>query len=220
MVEYSNGAGIFPNETACGNAHGNEVAGFELNAGLSKDFTAIDSSGQRFNGAITAWLNNSTRGARNEINLLNVTETWYDVDFQLGISASTCGPADDISAFSGERDPLGKANKAWQTLSRAKKMQLLEFPMYLRGNNRALNYINMNIDAWPYLAPGEASRPVNPKTLAVVAFFQKTANFSAYMGPGSVGGVTPPTNLTKELVRLADDQSMSSSTDQMVIISY
>lgn len=220
MVEYSNGTGIFPNVTHCGGDQGYEVAGFELNAGLSKDFTAVDSYGQRFNGAITAWVNNSTRGARNEINLLNVTETWYDVDYERGISGSTCGPANDYSAASGEPDPLGQANKAWKTLGRAAKMQLLALPTYLQGNNRALNYVHMDKAAWPYLAPGEASRPLNPKLLAVIAFFQKTANFNAYICPGSVEGWTPPTNFTQELVGLADKQSRSSSSDHMVITSY
>lgn len=220
MVEYSNGTGAFPNVTWCGGEHGFKVAGFMLNSGLSKDFTAIGSDGQRFDGAITAWPNNSTRGARNEINLLNVTETYYDVDYQRGISGSTCGPANDSSALDGEPDPLAEANKAWNTLSRARKMQLLAFPTYLQGNNRALTYINMDINAWPFLAPGEAARPVNPKTLPVVAFFQQTANFNAYMCPGSIKGVTPPNNFTKELVALADGHARKTPMDHMVITSY
>lgn len=109
--------------------------------------------------------------------------------------------------LSGERDTIGKANKAWQTLTRRQKRVLLRFPKYLRqGASGNLTYINMSIEAWPSLAP------------EVIRFFQVTAGFRAYLSPG---GETWPTNsIQEELVGWANNQSLSAPTDQIVIISY
>ncbi|KAF6236130.1 hypothetical protein HO173_005759 [Letharia columbiana] len=205
MVEYSNGTGTFPNETICGIDRG-----FWLNSGQTKDFKATGFDGEHFNGAVTAWLKNNTfRGARNEINLLNQSMAWYDVSYQYGISDGTCGPANS-SDLSGEKDSLGKANSAWKTLSYPIKRQLLKSPQYLRqGKNGSLVHINMGVEAFPYGAPD------------VVMFFQATAGFKAYMGSGSATDVTwPPNSVQAELVPLADKQTLSAPTDHIVITSY
>ena len=208
-VEYSNGIGIFPNETVCG-VTGTEIAGFWLDSGQSKGFKATGSAGQHFNGAITAVVNNNKdRGARNEINFSNPTIPFYDVDYQYGISDGTCGPPNSTNV-SGERDTLGKANKAWQTLNQTTKNELLRFPQYLRQDaNGSLTYINMGVEAWPDLAP------------EVIWFFQVTAAFKAYMGPGSQAGVTWPKNsMHEEVVALADQQVLNALTDTIVVTSY
>jgi len=46
-----------------------------------------------FNGAFTDF-RNWTRGARHEINYASAGVTWYDIDYEMGISNSTLGPAD------------------------------------------------------------------------------------------------------------------------------
>ena len=208
-VEYSNGIGVFPNETVCG-VTGIEIAGFWLDSGQSKAFKATGSTGQHFNGAITAVLNNNKdRGARNEINFSNPTMPYYDVDYQYGISDGTCGPPNSTN-LSGERDTFGKANTAWKTLNQATKNELLRFPQYLRQDaNGSLTYINMGVEAWPDLAP------------EVIRFFQVTAAFKAYMAPGSQANVTWPKNsMHEEVVALADQQTLNALTDQIVITSY
>lgn len=209
-VEYSDGTGAFPNNTDCG-AAGDQVAGFWLALGQS-NFTvkATNATGHLFNGAITAVLDNKTTcGARNEINFSNATMPFYDVDYQYGISDGTCGPLNSGN-LSGERDTLGKANKAWRTLNSTTKIQLLEnSSQYLRqGANGSLTYINMGIEAWP-------------NRTDVIWFFQVTAGFKAYMGPGSVDNVIWPKNSTHaRLVDLADQQTTSAVTDTIVITSY
>lgn len=225
-MEYSNGTGAFPNTTVCGAAQGPKIGGFWLNSGQTWDTKAIGSDGENFNGAITAVLeNNTVWAARNEINLLDSSIAWYDVDYQYGISGSTCGPANDSSRLSGERDPLGTANRAWGTLNQTTKNQLLAFPKYLReGENGSLTYINMDLAAWPYLPPGVApgsDTPLNPETLAVLTFFQLTAGFNAYMSPGSVEGMDWPDNtIQKDLVGNADRQTRNVSADHFFITSY
>lgn len=208
-VEYSTGTGTFPNNTDCG-ATGDQVAGFWLGPGQSNFTKATNANGHLFNGAITAVLNNKTaRGARNEINFSNPTMPFYDVDYQYGISDGTCGPPNS-SHLSGERDTLGKANKAWRTLNSTTKGQLLQnSSQYLRqGANGSLTYINMGMEAWP-------------NRIDVIRFFQVTAGFKAYMCPGSVDNVIWPKNSTHaKLVDLADRQTASAVTDTIVITSY
>lgn len=209
-VEYSDGAGTFPNNANCG-ATGPQVAGFWLAPGQSNFTTkATNATGHFFNGAITAMLNNkNTCGARNEINFSNVNMPFYDVDYQYGISDGTCGPLDG-SNLSGERDTLGKANKAWRTLNSTTKGQLLNnSSQYLRqGANGSLTYINMDMGAWP-------------NRIDVIQFFQVTAGFKAYMCPGSEDNVVwPKTSTHARLVGLADQQTRSAVTDTIVITSY
>lgn len=208
-VEYSNGTGAFPNDTVCGGAKGDHVAGFWLNSSQLTSFPAVGSDGEHFNGAITAVLkDNTVWGARNEVNLLFPGKAWYDVDYQYGISDGTCGPPNSRN-LSGEKDALGTANTAWKSLNHTTKKALLAYPKYLNGSvNGSLTSINMGLEAWP-------------NATAVLWFFQKTAGFKAYMSPGSVENVIWSNNTVQaELVRMADSQVMQASTDQIVITSY
>ena len=206
-VEYSNGTGAFPQEAVCDDAKGIQVGGFWLDPNQTKEVTAIGKDGQRFNGAITAVLKNNTiQGARNEINLLNTTMSWYDVDYQYGISDSTCGPFNSTN-FSGERDALGKANAVWKTLNQTMKTELLAYPQYLSESNGSLVVISMGIDAWPSLAP------------KAIWFFQVTAGFKAYMSPG--GNITYPKNSTLSTLQdLANKQTLADPSDHFLITSY
>lgn len=220
-VEYSNGTGAFPSveysnrtfdfpSAICGAANGTKTGGFWLKSGQAMDVDATGIDGVPFNGAITPVLNdNSFIGPRCEVNLLNASVTYYDMSYQYGISDATCGPAGNTN-LAGERYPLQKANKAWKTLNQTMKNHLLTFPEYLKqSKNGSLDYININLKAWPIYAP------------EVVYFFQITAGFQGYMGPGSVENVTYPAGTIQNIsVKAADAQVKSSSSRQIVIDSY
>ena len=208
-VEYSNGTGVFDDNAVCAEAKGDLVAGFWLSSGQTKILKATNSNGIAFNGAITAVINNTFIGARNEIDYTNLTVPFFDVSYQYGITDGTCGPPNK-SPLAGERDTLGKANTAWKTLNQTMKNHLLRFPRYLKQDdvNGSLTFINMTIDAWP-------------ARLDVINFFQATAGFKAYMGPGSVKDVTWSKNSTQQkVIDLADKQTMSTKTDTIIINSY
>ena len=208
-VEYSNGTGIFPKDAVCGGAEGPQVAGFWLSSGEQKVVQATNSSGIGFNGAITTVLNKqSLLGARYEINFSNITNPFWDVDWQYGITDGTCGPLNS-NHLTGERDTLGKANAAWRTLDQTKKNHLRQFPEYLKqGANGSLTHINMTVGAWPERAD-------------VIQFFQETAGFKGYVGPGSVNGAIYGKDSTlQKLVDLADLQTTSDVTNTIAITSY
>ena len=212
LVEYSSGAGAFPTEAVCDNDQGAMVAGFWVNSGQIREFNAPG-----FNGAITAVLSGNTiRGARHEINFAtNPGETWYDVDYEHGISDSTLGPIggqdtkDGHNSLSGEPDVYAKANAAWVPLDPATKSQLLAFPQYLaQADNGCLDWINMDTNG-PIVAP------------AVVYFLQITADFTAYLNPGSVAGQWVDPNTSQDVAKTAaDKQTWIVETDQMVITSH
>ena len=211
MVEYSSGVGTFPTEAACNNEQSATVAGFWVNSGQVREFNAPG-----FNGAITAILSGNTiRGARHEINFVDPGETWYDVDYEYGISDSTLGPIggqdteDGHNSLAGEPDAYAKANAAWVHLDPATKSQLLAFPQYLaQADNGNLDWINMDT-AGPAVAP------------AVVYFFQITADFTAYLNPGSVAGRWVDPNTSQDVAKTAaDKKTWLVGTDQMVITSH
>ncbi len=208
-VEYSNGTGTFPTEAVCDDAKGNQVGGFWLDPNQTREFTAIGKDdGQRFNGAITAVLkNNTVQGARNEMNLCNDTVSWFDVDYQYGISSGTCGPLNS-SNLSGEKDALGKANAAWKNLNQTMKTELLTYPQYFNQSNGSLVDISMRIDAWPYLA------------LKPIWFFQVVASFKAYMSPGGKNTSLPTDSLQYTLQELANGQTFQGPSDHFVVTSY
>ena len=187
--------------------------GFIVSAGQ----TMIVHPGGDFNGAITAILSNNVKGARHELNfaspLYGISGTWYDVDYQLGMSDSTLGPADgqprningqQLPSLSGESNTLAKANAAWPQSSN--QPQLLASPDYIQqGPNGRLTSVYMDSNA-----PAE-----------VVEFFQLTANFTAYCGPGSVAGVTIPTGTVQsDMVGAADEKSWWVGTQDMLIVAY
>lgn len=197
MAELS--SGTFPSPTTC--AQGTGIA---VSAGQT---TTVPLS-PTFNGALTAWTNN-VRGARYEINFAATAgSTWYDADYQLGMSSGTVGPSDNRklstgqSSLSGEPDVLAKANAAWPHT--ANQAALLAFPNYLKqGPNGQLSFVYCDTDA--------------PQV--VIDFFQVTAEFDAYIDAGSVAGVTPSA-ADAEAVRMADAQSLQVDTQDMSIIAH
>ena len=159
-----------------------------------------------FNGAITA-MTNGIKGGRYEINFAAMPgSTWYDVDFQLGMSDGTLGPTshqpltNGHPSLSGEQDCLAKANAAWP--STTNKADLLANPDYLKqGPDGKLTYVYMDAHA--------------PQV--VVDFFQVQAEFTAYVDAGSVAGMAPD---DFGAVRAADEMSWQVGTDDMEIIAY
>ncbi|KAL9136009.1 MAG: hypothetical protein Q9175_002790 [Cornicularia normoerica] len=197
MVEVSSGS--FPWTTTCGLG-----TGIPVNAGQT---TTIDLD-PGFNGALTAWTG-SIRGARYEVNFAATAgSTWYDADYQLGMSDGTVGPSDNRklsngqSSLSGEPDTLAKANAAWpHTTNQA---ALLACPNYLKqGSNAKLTYVYCDSNA--------------PQV--VIDFFQATADFTAYIDAGSVAGVAPSA-ADGTAVTMANAQSLQVDTQDMSIVAH
>ena len=204
-IEFT--SGYFPTPTTCDSSPGVTVHPGE---------TITLHPGTSFNGALTAVIND-VKGTRHEINFaapLNGMEgTWYDVDYQLGMSDSTLGPADgqprkvngqQLPSLSGEANILAKANAAWTHTPN--KPQLLAFPYYLQqGSNGQLTHVYMDANA----------------PSCVVQFFQLTAKLTAYIGAGSVAGVSvAPNGFQSDMVRTADEKSWFVNTQAMVITAY
>ena len=198
MVETS--SGTFPSTTTCGLGNG-----IPLNTG---ETTTVDLAAT-FNGALTAWINN-IRGARYEVNFAATAgSTWYDTDYQLGMSDGTLGPsdnqtlADGRSSLSGEPNTLAKANAAWP--STPNQAALLAYPDYLRqGPGGALTFVYCDSSALQ----------------AVIDFFQVTAAFRAYVDAGSVAGEAAGAGEDAEAVKLADGMSWVVGTQDMLIVAY
>ena len=198
-VEFS--SGNFPTTTVCDSSPGV----------LAKASQSVSiHPGANFNGALTAILTGEVKGARHEINFSGGSTCFYDVDYQLGMSNSTLGPADhrprmgtSLSAMNGEQDTLAKANAAWpHTPNQA---ILLQNQRYLRqGPDGKLNHVYMDADA--------------PEIVA--QFFQITAEFTAYVGAGSVAGyVVAAGTVQSEMVKAADEKSWEVDTLQMEILA-
>lgn len=197
-VEYS--SGNFPTSNTCDSS-----PGFIVKAGQS---VALH-TGANFNGGITA-ITNGVKGARHEINFSTAGSCWYDVDYQLGMSDSTLGPADhrpranNQNSVSGEQDTLAKANAAWS--SATDQAALLQNPNYIQqGSNGHLTHVYMDSNA--------------PEDVA--EFFQLTAEFTAYIGAGSVAGVAvAPNTIQSQMMKAADQKSWVVDTQQMKIMAY
>lgn len=138
---------------------------------------------------------------------------WYDVDYELGMSDSTLGPADhrprvemgkQLPGVSGEQDTLAKANAAWPHTQN--KAALLQNPKYIQqGPDGKLTRVYMDKEA--------------PEI--VVQFFQLTAEFTAYIGPGSVAGVSVKEGSVKSMInQKADHKSWKVDMQQMEILAY
>ena len=207
-VELS--SGNFPSTTTCGPGSG---SGISVPAG-QKTQIPLDPS---FNGALTAWTtttdenNDVKRGARYEVNFAASPgggSTWYDADYQLGMSDGTIGALDNRklsngqSSVSGEADTLAKANAAWpQTENRA---ALLAYPDYLKqGPDGKLSFVYCDAQA--------------PQV--VIDFFQVTAEFDAYIDAGSVQGMSPSA-ADAEAVKMADEKSLEVDTQDMLIVAH
>ena len=192
MAELS--SGTFPSSIPCGPG-----TGISIIAG-QKTTVDLDPS---FNGALTAWTNGArTRGARYEINFaVTAGSTWYDADYQLGMSDGTVGPSDNRKlddgrlSLAGEPDTLAKANAAWPQTEN--QDALLEFPAYLKlGGDGRLGFVYCDADA--------------PQV--VIDFFQVTAEFSAYVAAGSGGSDAAD--------KMADENSLEVGMQDMLIVAH
>lgn len=201
MVELS--SGTFPTTTTCGPS-----TGISVPAG-AKTTVPLDGS---FNGALTAWTgqDNKIRGARYEVNFaVSATSTWYDADYQLGMSDGTIGPLDNRKllngqpSLTGEADTLAKANAAWPPPEAA---ALLAHPEYFKqeGGSGKLSFVYCDANA--------------PQ--AVIDFFQVTAEFDAYIDAGSVAGVSSSGAEDAQAVRMADLKSLEVGTQEMLIVAH
>ena len=200
-IEFT--SGTFPTSTTCDSSPGILVHSSQ-NISLH--------TGPNFNGALTAMLSDGTKGARHEINfdVDGGKSCFYDVDFQLGMSDGTLGPADHRpkmgggSGVSGEQDTLAKANAAWGHTSN--QAALLQNDKYIQqGPDGKLTKVYMDADA--------------PEVVA--EFFQITAEFTAYIGAGSVAGVAvAPGTVQSQMNKAADEKSWQVDTVQMEILAY
>ena len=132
------------------------------------------------------------------------------------MSDSTLGPADhrprengngdqkNLPSVSGEQDTLAKANAAWPHATN--QAQLLQHAEYIQqGSNQKLTHVYMDTQA-----PEE-----------VAEFFQLTADFTAYIGAGSVAGVQVEAGSAQsEMNEGADQKSWIVDTVAMEIIAY
>ena len=175
------------------------TACIKVPAGATVKFHA----GVGFNGAIT----NSKGGTRHEINCGDPAVTWYDDDMEYGMSDATLGPSDNKPttdgrpSLLGEQDVLAKANAGWKTINNdAATQKTLLATGYLTGTvGGPLTKVKMDIHA----------------PLPVIAFYQLTAQFNAYIGHGSVANLPPDITTAA-----ADKQTHVVATHQMTITEY
>ena len=195
-VEFS--SGNFPLPHIC-NFDNDVLPGQQGGIIVSAFSSEMVSTGNDFNGPFNAIVNgvigtingkpaiiNGTRGARHEINFASdANGTWYDIDYEFGLSNSTLTPSNiqytttGLLATAGESNILAKANEAWQTLTTLQKWELVSYP----------RYINVN-DAFPGTLTGIYHDKQAPA--AVSYFFQNTAGLQGYVVPGSYPGFAPP----------------------------
>lgn len=203
MAELS--SGTFPSTTTCGPSS----SGIAVPAG-AQTTVPLDPS---FNGALTAWTGdgNRIRGARYELNFAaSPASTWYDADYQLGMSDGTVGPLDrrpllnGRPSLTGEPDTLAKANAAWPHAD--DQAALLAYPDYIREGDGGgkLSFVYCDAQA--------------PQV--VIDFFQVTAEFEAYVDTGSVAGVSRPGGADGQAVRMADVKSLEVGTQEMLIVAH
>ena len=124
------------------------------------------------------------------------------------MSDGTVAPSDNRklsngqSSVSGEPDCLAKANAVWPTTTN--QAALLANPNYLKqGSDGKLSFVYCDSNA-----PQE-----------IIAFFQVTADFTAYIDAGSVAGVTPSA-ADAQAVKMANANSYQVDTQDMKIIAY
>ncbi|KAL6720053.1 hypothetical protein ACLMJK_001974 [Lecanora helva] len=167
-----------------------------------------------FNGAITAMRMDGFKGSRHEVNFQPGPDgtgvTWYDIDYEMGMSNSTLGPVDHrnrtngLSSLAGEQNCLAKANDAWVQLE--DKSDLIPHYYYLDsryGDN--LTTIRMDKKA----------------PIEVQEFLQLTAGLNGYIGPGSVIDINvDPDSRAGKMVSSADLKTFVVDTQDMEIIAY
>lgn len=162
-------SGTFPTTTTCSSTQGNgdliNGPGVTVKAGQS---LTVNTS-PNFNAAFTPIVRNGWPGVRNEINFKS-QETWYDIDYEMGMSDGTLGPAshqpqlNGLPSLAGEQDCLAKAAAAWPTA--INKAALLANSTYLAQ-----------------AADGTLTHVYNEKESPdeVKGFFQYAADFNGYV---------------------------------------
>ena len=211
--------GRIPTNAICDYAPGiliNSTTSFNLtqNATIYRNVTLYPT--WDFNGAVTAMSLNGTKGTRHEISwngTYSANSTWYDIDYEMGISNSTLGPVDQrnltngLPSLQGERNALAKVNDAWFSLSDEEKLPMLPHYYYLdhRTESGNLSIIRMDKKA-PFV---------------VKEFLQLKANLSGYVGSGSVAGVIfEPESREGKLISGADKWSFVVETQDMIITAF
>ncbi|KAI9808620.1 MAG: hypothetical protein M1825_003770 [Sarcosagium campestre] len=153
--------------------------------------------GAGFIGALTG---PNGGGTRFEPNFAEGT-TWYDADMEMGMSDATFGPTEssDPEKITGEKDCVGKANRAWSKLDPSSQKALLDSG-YLEGTvGGSLKSVQMDKAA--------------PQ--CVIDFLQQTAAFNAYITHGSVGGVDATLSDA-----IANTHTKSVQSNKFTLISY
>ncbi|KAL9633760.1 MAG: hypothetical protein Q9164_004507 [Protoblastenia rupestris] len=204
MVELSSSASRPDLTSVCGPGNGFIVA-----AGKVQEFCP----GAKFVGALTAF-SGEQRGARHEFDFESAERTFYDVDYEMGVSDSTLGPesgsprvvqGEEMSSLAGERDVLDKANQGWRTLEEGVKTSLLATGYFQEGEGGELTMLRMDKDA----------------PSSVVGFLQLVVGLNGYVDPGSVIGVVPEKGSEEErMVTKADGFTWSAGERRMRITAY
>ena len=192
--------GSIPTSTTCV-----FTPGFWVDAGTN--FSVVPTG--EFVGAITAVAPNGFLGTRHEMGFPPDGSTWYDIDYEMGISNSTFGPADHrltkdgSPSLAGEVNALAKANDVWVQIE--DKSPLAPHYYYVEQQGPSGNLSRIRIDK---LAPVE-----------IKTFFQLDAGLNGYVGPGSVEGMSEEMRKEK-MVSWADKQTREVDTQEMEIIAY
>lgn len=169
-----------------------------------------------FSGAFTAMLHNDTlKGTRHEFNYVTSTNlTWYDVDYELGISNSTLGPlnhhnnTNNIPSLTGEKNVVSKVNDAWRNLTSVDQVQLLSHNIssYMQATP-AGNVTSLKLDKQ---VPFE-----------LIEFLQLKANLSGYVHHGSVDGIFLAKDSREGIIKvLADAKTQAVTYGAMEITAY
>lgn len=155
-------------------------------------------------GFIGAFSDLEGSGTRHELNFRDTAMTWYNADMQFGMSNSTLGTTDGskqingADSLTGEQDCLAKANAAWSDLDDGTKTDLMNSGL-LEGSMDGLSAVSMSMEA----------------PASVITFYQLTAEFDAYINPGSVPGVA-----SDAVSAAADKSTLSVATNKLTITAY
>ena len=174
-----------------------------------------------FVGAITAMTMGGFKGTRHELNFAapaspgcpSANCTWYDVDFEMGMSNSTLGPIDHRNLTNGQASVAGdanilqKSNDAWVQITEQHRALLRPHYYYLDHRTPSGNLSVVRMDK---------KRPHE-----VMEFFQMHANLTGYVGAGSIKDVVvDPQSKEAQIVGTQDKFSWEVDTQQMEIIAY
>ena len=169
-------------------------------AGQSQDLPV----GDKWSGAIS---DNAGKGTRFEFTINGWQgKSWYNTDFQFGMSDASLRPADgvgrcggELPVAAGEKSYVTKARWGWATLDAATQQQLLSTG-YVKGTAGG-NLDSIYMD--------------NAAPASIVNFLQDTAKVNAYVNPGSVAGQTQ-----SKLAAQADLFSWCTMASHFIINAY